>query len=425
MSSHVLPERRMLPRLLSRGRFVATSLAMALQALWRWPLRAALTSFGILVGVFAVTVTVALGEGARSKVSLQVDSLGSNLLLVQPERGEQSGAKSDQTMPKLTEADATAIKTEASGARYVAPILSSRDQVIGPVANTSVEIVGTNRDVLPVRAWGLQSGHMWSREAETTGERVCLIGQTVKDEVFGDQDPVGQIVRIGRHPFRVIGLLRVKGQDPFGRDEDARVLMPLKTARAKLRPTLFQRVDAILVSAESEESTESTQRAVEALLRERHGLAEGAESDFRVHTQQEFREAQSRIMRVLNVLLVSIAIVSLLVGGIGIMNIMLVSVSERTREIGIRLSVGARARDIMLQFLVESCVLSGLGGAMGAVAALVAVEFLARALSLPMAVSLPVLSVALVVSTAIGVVFGFFPARRAARLDPIVALSQD
>jgi putative ABC transport system permease protein len=395
---------------------------MALLVVVRWPLRTSLTAFGILVGVAAVTVTVALGDGARRKVSAQIESLGANVLMIESREVSKSGAKAAAPASSLSERDVEAIKQQVSELQHATPLLVSREQMLYGSANTSVEIVGTTLDFFPVRKWKTSDGATWDEQAQRVGERVCVIGQTVKNDLFGTAPAVGQVVRLGRYPFRVIGVLEPKGQDPFGRDEDARVIMPIASARARLRPTAFDEVDVILLSATSKAASERVSTAAKALLRERHQLIEGMEDDFRIRSQQEFQAVQEKIISVLNTLLISIALVSLAVGGVGIMNIMLVSVSERTKEIGIRLAIGARERDILLQFLVEAVVLSLLGGGLGTLVALVAIFLLAAPLDLPLAVSVPGLLVALGTSTLIGVVFGFFPAQRAARMDPIDAL---
>ena len=405
--------------------YFANTLAMAVDALWRWPLRAALTAFGILIGVAAVVVTVALGEGTRAKVASQISNLGSNALVVQAERQPRSGAVSDETIAALTEEDGVAITREVDSVAYVAPTIESREQVIYFDSNLNIELVGTTLEFFAIRAWNLKSGVLWSASAQNTGERVCVIGQTVAEEVFGNADPVGSVVRLGAYPFRVIGLLEAKGQDSFGRDEDLRVLVPIKAMRGRLKPMPHGWVDSLLLSAKSEALSDTARKASERLLRQRHGLLEGVENDFRIRSQAEFRAVQERIFSVLNLLLVSIAIVSLVVGGVGIMNIMLVSISERTKEIGIRLAVGARERDILWQFLVEALLLSVMGGVLGTGVAVLGVGFLASTLSLPMTVSLPALVAALGVSTLIGITFGFLPARRAAKLDPIEALRSE
>lgn len=402
--------------------YFANTLGMAVDALLRWPLRAALTAFGILIGVAAVVITVSLGEGTRARVASQISNLGSNALVVQAERLPRSGAVTDDTIAALTEEDGEAITREVEAVEHVAPTLESREQVIYFDANLNIELVGTTLDFFAIRAWKLKSGVMWSLSAQNTGERVCVIGQTVAEEVFGSADPVGSVVRLGAYPFRVIGLLEPKGQDSFGRDEDSRVIVPIKAMRGRLKPVPHGWVDSLLLSAKSEALSEPARKASERLLRQRHGLLEGMENDFRIRSQAEFKAVQDRVFDVLNLLLVSIAVVSLVVGGVGIMNIMLVSISERTKEIGIRLAVGARERDILWQFLVEAVLLSVIGGVLGTVVAVASVTFLAGALSLPMTVSMPALLAALAVSTVIGMTFGFLPARRAAKLDPIEAL---
>ncbi len=404
---------------------LANAVFMAFAALARWPLRAALTAFGILIGVAAVTITVSLGEGTRAKVAQQVDKLGSNALMIQASSRVSSGAVTSDDLALLSEGDAEAIGRGIAEVSHVAPVLMSREQIVFATGNVDAEVMGTTLGFFPIRNWATLAGTLWDEQAQNTGSRVCVIGQTVREELFGDADPVGRVVRIGRHPFTIIGLLEPKGQDAFGRDEDARVLMPIKTARSKLRPAAFGQVDTLLVSARSADESERAKRAVSQLLRQRHGLAEGVENDFRIRSQEEFREVQGRILGVLNTLLVSIALVSLVVGGVGIMNILLVSVSERTREIGIRMAIGARRNDILLQFLVEALVLSVLGGALGALVAVVGVSLLGPVLQLPMRVSPRALVTALGVSSAIGIAFGFLPARRAAGLDPIEALRSE
>ncbi len=406
-------------------RYLLTTLRLSFWSLSRWPLRAALTVFGVLIGVAAVTITVALGEGTKRKVSAQVDQLGSNALLIQPRADSQSGAVTEERMPLLTESDGRAIAQQVPAVAHVAPMLGAMAQVVFATGNMNAEIVGTTAEFFEVRSWKTSQGVLWDEHAEKTGARVCVIGETIREELFGGADPVGRVVRIGRHPFRIIGLMEAKGQDAFGRDEDARVLVPISAARSKLRPVAFGQVDSLLVSAQQAQDSERVRKGVTSLLRQRHGLAEGVQSDFRIQSQESFREVQERVLGVLNLLLVSIALVSLVVGGIGIMNIMLVSVSERTKEIGIRLAVGARARDVLIQFLVEALVLSVSGGLLGALTAAIAVELLGGALDIPMAVSLQALGAALAVSVTIGVLFGLLPAKKAAGLDPIVALTTE
>jgi putative ABC transport system permease protein len=406
-----------------RGSF--TVLALALGALRRSPLRASLTALGILIGVAAVTIVVALGEGATQQVSSRIDSLGENALIVMPAETLRSGVRDERAAGILTEADADAIAAEATAVERTAPILFSSATVAWRDANTSTTILGTRRSFLDVRKWKVESGQMWSVAADSIGEKVCVVGATVRENLFGAEDPVGQTLRIGRHPFIVVGVLEKKGQGPFGNDQDDVILMPVSTARSKLVPTLPGQVHRILIQGTSPDAVEEVERQTTAILRQRHGLTELAENDFRIRSQEDFRRRQEGILSTLRVLLLSIALVSLVVGGIGVMNIMLVSVTERTREIGIRMAIGARELDILVQFLVEAVVLSLLGGALGTLLAVLAVGAIANALDWQMGVSAEALLVALGTSMAIGVTFGFFPARRAARMDPIHALRRE
>jgi putative ABC transport system permease protein len=405
-------------------RTVWTALTLALGALRRSPLRASLTAFGILIGVAAVTIVVALGEGATKQVSGRIDSLGENALLVMPRETARSGAR-DERSGELTEGDVAALASEAPSVERAAPLLSGLSQVAWHDANTPTTVIGTSLSFFDIRRWKVKSGALWTPGAEKIGEKVCLIGATVRNNLFGSEDPVGQTLRIGRHPFRVIGLLESKGQGPFGNDQDDAVVMPLATVRSKLVPTRPGVVQRILLQGTSPDVASEVERQATAILRQRHRLTEGTDDDFRIRSQEEFRRTQDAILGVLRMLLVSIAAVSLVVGGIGVMNIMLVSVTERTREIGIRLAIGAREIDILIQFLVESIVLSVLGGAAGAALAVFAVGGLASALDWQMGVSVNALGVALVTSMGVGIAFGFVPARRAARLDPIHALRRE
>jgi putative ABC transport system permease protein len=405
-------------------RILLTAIPLALRSIVEWPLRAALTAFGILIGVAAVVVTVALGEGTEVAVRQKLESLGQNTLSVFPQQVTASGVARDGYQPRLTESDGAAVRREAPNVLRVAPLLASRGDASFGGFTLQADLIGTSRDFTQIRNWPLGSGELWSERTENTGGRECLIGVGVARELFGDDDPIGRVLRLGQHPFRVLGVLAEKGPGPFGQEQDNIVIMPVAAKRAKLQPTSPGRVDQLLVQAPSAAAVDLARREVTALLRQRHGLAEGAEDDFTIRSDDGFRETQDRIVGVLRLLLTSIAAISLLVGGIGIMNIMLVSVSERTRDIGVRMAIGATRWDILIQFLTESVLLSLIGGTLGAALSVAAVAGLASALSLPMQPSLEALGVALGVSSAIGVGFGIVPSWRAASLDPIVALGR-
>jgi len=301
-------------------------------------------------------------------------------------------------------------------------MLASQQQVTGPANNAATQVVGTTREFFAIREWAPSRGVVWTAAAETGRERVCLVGETVRSELFGPEDPVGRTIRIGRFPYRVMGLLARKGQNPFGGDQDDVIVVPIGTFRAKVTRTRPEQVHRIFFSAREGDSVALAKERASDVLRQRHGLPEVAPNDFDIQSQEEFQRTQQAVLGTLETLLLAVATVSLVVGGIGVMNIMLVSVAERTREIGVRLAIGARAADIRAQFLVEAVVLTLLGGVGGALAAAVGVVLLGRALELPMHLSPRALGVAVATSTVIGLVFGFFPARRAAAMDPIEAL---
>jgi putative ABC transport system permease protein len=406
-------------------RILSTAIPLAFHSIVQWPLRAALTAFGILIGVAAVVVTVSLGEGTEIAVRQKLESLGQNTLTVVPQQAPVSGVEREGYQPRLTEADGAAITQQAPSVLRVAPLLMSRGDTSFGGFTLQADLIGTNREFTLIRNWPIVSGEVWSERTESTGGRQCLIGVGVARELFGEDDPVGRVLRIGQHPFRVVGVLAEKGPGPFGQEQDNVIVMPVAAKRAKLQPTAPGRVDQLLVQARDPAAVEVAKREAGALLRQRHGLWEDAEDDFAIRTEDSFRETQDRVVGVLRLLLTSIAAISLLVGGIGIMNIMLVSVSERTRDIGVRMAIGATRWDILIQFLTESVLLSLIGGLLGAGLSVAAIAGLARALSLPMQPSVEALSVALAVSSAIGVFFGLVPSWRAASLDPIVALGRE
>jgi len=403
-----------------------SAVRMALTAVVRNKLRAGLTVLGILIGVAAVVVTTALGAGAEGRITSQIDKLGSNTMLVFPQANQASGARAAQgSSGRLTDDDVKALATAGSSIGGAAPYLRTSAQVVFEDRNVATQIFGTTRVYFTVRGWGVADGEVWPASSEQSGERVCLVGTTVAAALFGSLDPVGRVVRIGRYPFRIAGVLESKGQSPFGTDQDDVVMLPLASYRAHVQWSGRKNLHGIVLAAASADTNDRAKSQAESILRERHHIADGQDPDFVIRTQAEFRASQQVIYGTLSTLLLAVGAVSLLVGGIGIMNIMLVSVAERTREIGIRMAVGARERNILLEFLAEAILLALIGGLMGVLLAFGIVTAVGYWSQWPMRLEPRAVAIALTTSSVIGIAFGFFPARRAARLDPIAALQRD
>ncbi|HEY2518207.1 MAG TPA: ABC transporter permease [Polyangiaceae bacterium] len=406
---------------------IIVGIKLALRSIQRNVLRAVLTVLGILIGVAAVVTITALGAGARDLVGGRIQALGSNFILVFPQSSQVSGAKGAQgSGHRLSDDDGRAIEREASSVKLVAPMLGGAGQVVFGDRNWATGITGTTTGILEIGNWEIARGEMWNEHDEATKAKVVVLGATVAKKLFGTSDAVGQTVRIGRYPHTVLGVFKEKGQFPFGGDQDDVVMMPIGSLRARILKTPPGFAGILLVEARSQETTDRAVSQVESILRQRHGFTDlERPPDFEIHTQKEFQEKQGFMSGILTTLLVVIAGISLIVGGIGVMNIMLVSVTERTREIGIRMAIGAREGDILMQFLVEAVVLALLGGITGASLAAGAVSLVAKLSGWPMSVDPRALVISLLVSAATGISFGFFPARRAAKLDPILALHHE
>ena len=404
-------------------RFLA-SLWIALRALIANKMRSALTMLGIIIGVGAVIVTVAVGSGAKQQISEQIASMGSNLLIVLSGSSTSGGLRfGSGTVPTLTVDDAKAIQNEIPDVRYVAPSQRGTVQIIFGNQNWSTVADGTTPETLFIRDWPLQSGRSFTQQDLDGAVKVCLLGETVVENLFGGIDPVGQIVRIKNVPFTVIGVLASKGQTTFGQDQDDIIIVPLTTAQKRLFGMQFPgMVRTISVQAKTPEAMSSVENQINDLLRQRHRIQPKQENDFTVRNLTELMSTAQQTADVMSYLLGAIASISLIVGGIGIMNIMLVSVTERTREIGIRMAVGAKGRDILFQFLIESLLLSLMGGILGIGLGIGGTLILSGLTQWSTIFSIKANLLAFLFSGLVGVFFGIYPARKASLLNPIEAL---
>jgi putative ABC transport system permease protein len=393
---------------------------ISLMALARNKMRSFLTALGIIIGVGAVIAMASIGQGAKVAVEKQFNSLGTNLLFVRPGsravRGRHGGSG---TFSNLMPEDAKAIEEKCDAVQYVSPNVSGRAQVVFRNKNWNTSLQGVGARYPEVRNWEIKEGVFFDENMVKSGQKVCVLGSEVNENLFEGEDPIGQIIRIKKIPFRVIGVLKARGESGwFNRDD--MICMPYTTAQRRLLG--IKHVQSIDVSAASMSETAAAQEQIEELMRIRHKIAPGAEDDFNVRNWSEIAEGAAESTETMTLLLAGIAFVSLIVGGIGIMNIMLVSVTERIREIGIRMSVGAREKDILFQFLTEAIVLSLLGGVLGIGMGIAGSRLISRIFASPALIPIFWVAIAFCVSASIGVIFGFFPAWKASRLDPIEAL---
>ncbi len=394
---------------------------VALRALARNKMRTILTMLGIIIGVGAVICAVAIGQGASEQVQQQISNLGDNIIFVSAGSVTTNGVRMGTSATKtLTVQDAEAIQQHVPSIALVSPGVGASVQIVNGNQNWYTRVSGAGPDFLQIRKWPLDHGSNFSQRDVDVASNVCLIGQTVVQQLFGDQDPVDQVVRVQNIPFRIVGELASKGQSTFGQDQDDTLVIPFTTVQQKISGIDW--LQNIIASASSQTEIPSAQKQISALLRQRHHLRPNEDDDFSIRNPVDIAQTQQNTVNIFRLLLASIASVSLLVGGIGIMNIMLVSVTERTREIGVRMAVGATEEDVQRQFLSEAVVLSSLGGLAGIALGVIASMVIAHIFQWLVVVSPTSVGVAAFFSAAVGIFFGYYPARKAARLDPIEAL---
>jgi putative ABC transport system permease protein len=401
---------------------ITNTVRIALKAILRNKVRATLTMLGVIIGVASVIAMIALGSGARAAIDQQIQSQGTNIIHVNSGSfgrgpGQARGGAGTQTNLTLEDYQAIAQLPEVAMAT---PWVRSRAQVIAGNLNWNSQVEGVNENYLMIRNWPLRSGANISQRDITIADKVCLLGETVARTLFPDQDPVGQVIRVKNMPFRVLGVLAPKGQGQFGDDQDDVILAPYTTVQKKLQGQTH--INRITVSAARPDLVEEAAVQITRLMRARHRIANPEDDDFNVRTLEEMAATRTEMARTMTLLLMSVASVSLLVGGIGIMNIMLVSVTERTREIGLRMAVGARTRDVLRQFLLEAMTLSALGGAMGILLGVGVSQGVTQGLGWPTQITSGSIVVAFAFAAAVGIFFGYYPAKKASGLDPIEAL---
>jgi putative ABC transport system permease protein len=393
---------------------------VGLMAISRNKMRSLLTMLGIIIGVACVITMVAVGTGASSSIQATINALGTNFVMIFPGASTQGGARSFSDQSKLTPEDVDAIKAECPAVAYASPSARVAVQVVAGELNWATTIYGVNLDWPNIRAWNVAEGDFFTDVDIRSSGKVCVLGATVAESLFPAGNAVGSSIRIKHVPFKVVGVLERKGGNMMGQDQDDQILGPYTTVMKQLMGS--PRISQILVSASSANDVGQAQTEIDALLRQRHRIANGQDSDFTMRSQEEIASTSAQTSKTLSILLGSAAAISLLVGGIGIMNIMLVSVTERTREIGVRLAIGAKGRHVLIQFLLEAIALSVVGGAIGVALGIIAPHLVTRFAGMPTQVSTGSVALAFGFAAAIGVFFGFYPARKASLLDPIDAL---
>ena len=393
---------------------------VGLKAIARNKLRSFLTMLGIVIGVGCVIAVVAIGNGAAKSVENTINALGTNYIMVFPGATTSGGARMFTGSSTLTPEDADAIKAECPSVAYVTPYVNAAAQVVAGELNWGTRIQGTNVDYPLIRSWNVDQGSFFTDADVKAAAKVAVLGRTVVDNLYPNGDAVGQIIRIKNVPFKVVGVLEKKGGNMMGQDQDDVIIAPYTTVMKRLSGK--PKIDMIQLSAVSADKVQEAQDEIDALLRQRHRIAPRADSDFSMRSQEEIAQANAAQMKILSVLLLSIAAISLFVGGIGIMNIMLVSVTERTREIGIRMAIGAKGRHVLLQFLFEAVTLSIVGGLIGVALGVGASTAVGRFLNWPIVITTLSIALSFGVAAAVGIIFGFFPAFKASHLDPIDAL---
>ncbi len=401
---------------------VRNLLRVALRSMNRNKLRTLLTMLGIIIGVGSVIAMLAIGQGSKLSIEAQIASLGTNILMVRPEASSQGNVKMEAgSSQRLTSEDAEALLENCPSILYMSPTVRTSGQIIFGGQNWRTSTYGVNPEYLMIRNMEIDMGESFTASDVKNAAKVCIIGKTVATNLFGEfEDPIGKTIRINKIPFKIIGTLKPKGENSFGQDQDDIVLAPFTTVQKRMLTINY--VQMIYLSALSEDLIPSASDEITAILKERHKLGASEEADFSIRTQTEISATFSSTSDIMTVLLATIASISLLVGGIGIMNIMLVSVTERTREIGIRMSVGARSRDVLWQFLIEALMISFIGGILGIIIGSVASSLIANVMMWPVTITMESILLSFIFSSVIGIFFGWYPARKAAGLNPIDAL---